>query len=75
MGSSSVRYAGWVEFGGTRRNPHVSTRPYQPLGRYMFPRARELAGVAAARYSAAVQEVFAAYPWTNRGDQAGSVRD
>ena len=28
MGRASVRYAGWVEFGGHRRAPHESSRDY-----------------------------------------------
>ncbi|HEY2303004.1 MAG TPA: hypothetical protein VGH66_13990 [Acidimicrobiales bacterium] len=72
MGRPSIRYAGWVEFGGTRKAPHTSTRPYQALGRYMFPRARELAGAVAARYSTAVGHVLENYGWTNQG---GSVHD
>ena len=75
MGRSSIRYAGWVEFGGTRKTPFRSTRPYQPLGRYMFPRARELAGTVGQRYSLAVTQVFAKYPWSNDTVDAGSVHD
>jgi hypothetical protein len=67
MGRPSIRYAGWVEFGGTRKVPHTSTRQYQALGRYMFPRARELAGTVAARYSAATAKVLESYGWTNQG--------
>ena len=42
MGRGSLRYAGWVEFGGTRRVPHTSTRPYDTNGRYLFPAACQL---------------------------------
>jgi hypothetical protein len=70
MGRSSLRYAGWVEFGGTRRTPHRSTRPYQSLGRYMFPRARQLAGSVAARYETAIARVLNDFHWTNSGDTA-----
>jgi hypothetical protein len=64
-----------VEFGGTRKTPHTSTRDYQPLGRYMFPRARELAGQVGQRYSLAVEQVLAKYPWTNDTTDPGSVHD
>ena len=35
MGSAKVRYAGWMEFGGTRG------RPFIPAGRYLFPSAQD----------------------------------
>jgi hypothetical protein len=72
MGRSSVRYAGWVEFGGTRKAPHGSSRPFLSQGRYMFPRAAELAGSAAALYTDAVTKAIDNFPWTNTGD---SVHD
>jgi hypothetical protein len=67
MGSSSRRYAGWVEFGGTRRAPFVSSRPYLAQGRYMFPVAHDLAGEAAGIYSAATERAINDFPWTNEG--------
>jgi hypothetical protein len=69
MGSTSARYAGWVEFGGTRRAPRLSTRPYLSQGRYMFPIAHRLAGEAAGIYSKATETAIAAFPWTNEGNQ------
>jgi hypothetical protein len=67
MGRASIRYAGWVEFGGTRRAPFPSTRDYQSQGRYMFPIARDLAGKAAQIYSAATEKAISSFPWTNEG--------
>ena len=75
MGRASIRYAGWVEFGGTRRAPHVSTRDYDPKGRYLFPNAVQLAARSARLYSDAVEQVFVGYPWTNTGTDPGSVHD
>jgi hypothetical protein len=75
MGRTNLRYAGWVEFGGTRKVPHRSTRPFLSQGRYMFPAALELAGLSARLYSEAVTEVFANYPWTNTGTDPGGVHD
>jgi hypothetical protein len=69
MGTSSRRYAGWVEFGGTRRVPHFSTRDYRSQGRYLFPRATELAGEAASIYSRATEAAIENFPWTNEGNQ------
>ncbi len=74
MGRSNLRYAGWVEFGGTRRAPHVSTRDYNPRGRYLFPAAVQLASVAAQRYSDATQAALDNFAWTNSGTGT-SVRD
>jgi hypothetical protein len=68
MGSKAVPYAGWVEFGGTRRAPHESSRPYIPTGRYLFPAAYALAGKVAADYSSAIGDVLSsAKVWTNTG--------
>jgi hypothetical protein len=67
MGSTSARYAGWVEFGGTRRAPRVSTRPYLSQGRYMFPIAHDLAGQSAQVYSQATEAAIANFAWTNEG--------
>ena len=75
MGRASVRYAGWVEFGGTRRVPHVSTRPYDPRGRYMFPAAIQLAPVAAQLFTAATEKTLNQFGWTNSTTSAGSVHD
>jgi hypothetical protein len=68
MGRSSLRYAGWVEFGGHRKAPHPSSRAYQPRGRYLFPYAFTLAGEAAHIYSVEVAKVLEGYNWTNSGD-------
>lgn len=75
MGSASVRWAGWVEFGGNRRAPHLSSRPYDPKGRYLFPSAVQLASRSARLYSEAVTEVFANYSWTNHSLDPGGVHD
>jgi hypothetical protein len=75
MGRASIRYAGWVEFGGTRRAPHLSRRDYNPRGRYLFPAAVQLAARAARLYSEAVETGFANYPWTNTGTDPGGIHD
>jgi hypothetical protein len=67
MGRSSIRYAGWVEFGGTRKVPHRSTRDYNPRGRYLFPAAVSLASMSADLYSAATGQLLAHFQWTNQG--------
>jgi len=68
MGRASVRYAGWVEFGGTRKVPHVSHRDYQPRGRYLFPAAVMGAPLVASLYTKAVTEAVEGFHWTNEGD-------
>jgi hypothetical protein len=65
MGSSSVRWAGWVEFGGTRRAPHRSTRPYDPRGRYLFPAGLVLGSTGVTIFTEALSVALAAVPWTN----------
>jgi hypothetical protein len=75
MGRASIRYAGWVEFGGHRKTPHGSTRPYQPRGRYLFPAAFQMAAVSADLYAAAVSTGFATYRWTNSGADGTTVHD
>jgi hypothetical protein len=75
MGRASIRYAGWVEFGGTRRVPHRSTREYLPRGRYLFPAALELADTAAGLYAAGVTKALDAFGWTNAGGTPDSVHD
>jgi hypothetical protein len=77
MGRSSLRYAGWVEFGGRRRAPHESVRSfgYQPRGTYLFPAAVQLEAVAARRYAQATNLAVNAYPWTNETSQPGGVHD
>ena len=76
MGRASIRYAGWVEFGGTRRAPHVSTRAYDPRGRYLFPAAVRLAPESARLYAAALQRVLSSSSiWTNKTTNSGEVHD
>jgi hypothetical protein len=75
MGRKTLPYAGWVEFGGTRRKPHDSARLFVRAGRYLFPAAAQLAPVAARLYSDATTAAFANYRWTNRGDNPGGVHD
>jgi hypothetical protein len=75
MGRASIRYAGWVEFGGHRKAPHPSSRDYDSRGRFLFPNALRLAPAAAAAYAAAVERQLNSFDWTNRGDQAGAVHD
>jgi hypothetical protein len=65
MGSKSVPWAGWVEFGGKRQRPHFSERPYLKDGRYLFPAARSMAQSSAQLYSDAIAKAFDNFPWTN----------
>ena len=64
MGSPSIRYAGFVDFGGTRKAPHASTRPYLTQGRFMWPHALDVAGKAGPVVEAATTKALAAYNWT-----------
>jgi hypothetical protein len=75
MGRASVRYAGWVEFGGHRRDPHDSDRTYLAGGRYLFPAARDLAPKALAAYTPALEAALDAYPWTNTTSDGAAVHD
>ena len=76
MGRSNLRYAGWVEFGGTRRVPHTSHREFRPQGRYMFPRAVQLAPESSRLYAAALERVLnSSSIWTNTTTSPGSVHD
>jgi hypothetical protein len=76
MGSKSVPYAGWVEFGGTRRRPHDSNRPYIRSGRYLFPAAADLSPAAAAAYTRALDEMFGSgRVWTNTTSDPAAVHD
>jgi hypothetical protein len=69
-------YAGWVEFGGARRDPHLSRREFVKDGRYLFPAAQSQGPAAAEAYQAAMQRVLnASVLWTNTGDDPGSVHD
>jgi hypothetical protein len=75
MGRANLRYAGWVEFGGTRKVPHQSERPFLSQGRYMFPAARRLQGTTGRLYEANVTEAFASYRWTNQTTNGEAVHD
>ena len=75
MGRASIRYAGWVEFGGTRKVPHRSTRQFQPRGRYLYPAALQLAGTVGARYETEIQKVFNSFGWTNETTDPTAVHD
>jgi hypothetical protein len=75
MGSASARYAGWVEFGGTRRAPHASSRDYEPLGRYLFPAGLSMAGAGAGAYSTALNAALDSFNWTNETNDPTAVRD
>ena len=75
MGRTSIRYAGWVEFGGHRRAPHESSRDYSPRGRYLFPPAVTMAPRAAADFERATTTLLNSYHWTNEGTDPGGVRD
>jgi hypothetical protein len=75
MGRKTVPYAGWIEFGGTRHDPHESHRPIEREGRYLFPAARRLAATAARLYSEALDKGLAQVEWTNETTNEGSVHD
>jgi bacteriophage HK97-gp10 putative tail-component len=75
MGRKTVPYAGWVEFGGTRRRPHVSRRDFVQTGRYLFPAARRLSETTATLYEHKIQEAFDHFPWTNATTTAEAVHD
>jgi hypothetical protein len=75
MGSPSVRYAGWVEFGGNRRVPFASHRAYTARGRYLFERSWPLAGVAPRAYGEEIGQAIRNMDWTNSGSDPGSVHD
>lgn len=75
MGSSAVRYAGWVEFGGHRRAPHPSYRTYDPRGRYLFPHAVGMTTKATDAFAVTIQQTLDSYPWTNRTTDPAAVHD
>jgi hypothetical protein len=76
MGTPRVSWAGWIEFGGTRRKPHESSRPIVRDGRYLFPAARQLAAGVADRYSAAIGRILNTDTvWTNTTNDGGAVHD
>ena len=68
MGSPSVRYAGWVDFGGHRRAPHESARDYNPQGRFLFPSARPIASRVSPVLSTAVGKAFDGFQWSHTGE-------
>lgn len=68
-GSKRVPWAGWVEFGGTRRKLWESSREFVKDGRYLFPAARGLAETSERLYTNAIEQVFTSSGvWTNPGD-------
>jgi hypothetical protein len=76
MGGKNAAMAGWVEFGGTRRRPHFSERPFVRSGRYMYPAAKTLGPAAAQNYTKAVNEIFGRTAiWTNSKTNPESVHD
>jgi hypothetical protein len=76
MGRKPLPYAGWVEFGGRRKRPHDSQRPFVKSGRYLFPAAREYSYRVAELYSQAVQKVLSSSGiWTNTSDSVEAVHD
>jgi hypothetical protein len=75
MGRSSIRYAGWIEFGGTRHEPHDSSRDYIADGRYLFPAARSEQPGAVDAYTSALQHAFDNLDWTNTTSDPTAVHD
>jgi hypothetical protein len=75
MGRSSLRYAGWVEFGGHRMAPWDSFREYDSRGRYLFPNAVQLASVSGRIYSDATQAALDSFGWTNETSDPGGIHD
>jgi hypothetical protein len=63
----ALRYAGWIEFGGRRRVPHDSVRPYQSRGRYILPHAIQIPSLALTDYSQGVTKALDGFSWTNAG--------
>ena len=70
-----LAYAGWIEFGGTRRRPHPSARQFVSAGRFLFPAARGRAAQTARAYEDALQRGLDSLPWTNPGSTAEGVHD
>jgi hypothetical protein len=75
MGRASIRYAGWIEFGGHRRVPHESYREYEPRGRYLFPSAVQVPSAAVVSYTIAIERALNNTHWTNETTQPGTVHD
>lgn len=74
-GTAKYPYAGWIEFGGVRRNPRLSRRPFVAGGRYLFPAAAAAGPSAARHYIEAVTAALEKFDWTNETTAAGSVHD
>jgi hypothetical protein len=71
-----VEYAGWIEFGGTRKRPHESSRDFVQSGRYLYPAAKDLAERAAKDYSDALTQLFGSSGiWTNVTGSPEAVHD
>ncbi|MBO0880549.1 MAG: hypothetical protein J2P17_09430 [Mycobacterium sp.] len=64
VGTKRVPYAPWIEFGGTRRRPHISSRPFIRDGRYIFPAARQAGPEAVIRYATEIQKVIDRFAWS-----------
>jgi HK97 gp10 family phage protein len=76
MGRKTIPYAGWVEFGGSRKKPHTSSRTFVKTGRYLFPAAAGLSSISAELYSQSLAAVFGnPGVWTNTGTNPEAVRD
>jgi hypothetical protein len=75
MGRARIAYAGWIEFGGTRKRPHAAHRDYFKGGQYMFPAASALTSAAADTYAAAAQQALDAFDWTNTTSDGSGVHD
>ena len=75
MGRKTVPYAGWVEFGGKRQNPHLSLREFIPDGRYLFPAARGMGPQVVDAYSSALTHAFDDIAWTNETADPEAVHD
>lgn len=74
MGGKGEPEAGWMEFGGSRRKPHASSRDFVKNGRYLFPAARGLSASASSQYTKALNEVFGSgRVWTNTTDNPEAV--
>jgi hypothetical protein len=75
VGRKNIPYAGWIEFGGTRKRPHASARPFVKTGRYLFPAAAPLAGRAAQTYADALTRALEGFGWTNTATAGAAIHD
>jgi phage gpG-like protein len=55
---AGLRYAGWIEFGGSRG------RPYVPDGRYLYPTAQAAEDEYAAMAADAADDTVGAFAWS-----------